>query len=78
MLTRDIISRGISGYLGISQDIITSMVQEELKDIYEDSDIYVRYPGVPWGTSGYLGLAHNNSCPACPGLNRLKIKNARG
>ena len=29
------------------------MVQEELKDIYEDSVIYVRYPGVPWGTLGY-------------------------
>ena len=31
------------------------MVQEELKDIYEDSVIYVRYPGVPWGTLGYPG-----------------------
>ena len=29
------------------------MVQEELKDIYEDSVIYVRYPGVPWGTLGH-------------------------
>ena len=29
------------------------MVQEELKDIYEDSVIYVRYPGVPWGTLRY-------------------------
>ena len=29
------------------------MVQEELKDIYEDSFIYLRYPGVPWGTLGY-------------------------
>ena len=28
------------------------MVQEELKDIYEDSVIYVRYPGVPWDTLG--------------------------
>ena len=32
------------------------MVQEELKDIYEDSFIYLRYPGVPWGTLGYLGV----------------------
>ena len=31
------------------------MVQEELKDIYEDSVIYVRYPGVPWGTLGHPG-----------------------
>ena len=29
------------------------MVQEELKDIYEDSFIYLRYPEVPWGTLGY-------------------------
>ena len=29
------------------------MVQEELKDIYEDSVIYLRYPGVPWGTLRY-------------------------
>ena len=32
------------------------MVQEELKDIYEDSFIYLRYPGVPWGTLGYPGV----------------------
>ena len=31
------------------------MVQEELKDIYEDSFIYLRYPGVPWDTLGYPG-----------------------
>ena len=29
------------------------MVQEELKDIYEDSVIYLRYPEVPWGTLRY-------------------------
>ena len=38
--------------------VITSMVQEELKDIYEDSVIYVRYPEVPQGTSGYLGILY--------------------
>ena len=31
------------------------MVQEELKDIYEDSFIYLRYPGVPWDTLGHPG-----------------------
>ena len=32
------------------------MVQEELKDIYEDSFIYLRYPGVPWDTLGHPGV----------------------
>ena len=32
------------------------MVQDELKDIYEDSVIYFRYPGVPWGTLRYFAV----------------------
>ena len=32
------------------------MVQEELKDIYEDSVIYVRYPEISRGTLGYPGV----------------------
>ena len=41
------------------------MVQEELKDIYEDSVIYFRYPGVPQGTLGYPEIFCSHEIFSC-------------